>query len=114
MFGYVKGQVPHFPASFKSDETAYKEALNRLPKAKSGHLFTGDYFMTDTVELPYIVDMEGAALYQVAYMKKVPIIAIKIVSDIVGMKDHLVNYKAFEAEKGAIEIAKIVALLVKE
>ncbi len=114
LFGYDKGQVPDFPLEFKSDKNLVKEALKKLPEAKKGHLCTGDYFMTEAIDKPYIVDMEGTALYQVAYMKKTPIIAIKIISDIVGMDNNYENYKAFETEKGAIEIARIVNILLKE
>lgn len=114
IFGYEKGQVPHFPTQFTSDDNLLKAALKRLPGAKKGDLYTGDYFMTDPVDMPYVVDMEGASLYQVAYMKKVPIVSIKIISDIVGMDNHYENYKVFEKEKGARAIQKIVNDLVKE
>lgn len=114
VFGYEKGQVPLHPTVFTSDKRLLKEALNRFPKAKKGHLYTGDYFMTEAVNTPYIVDMEGTALYQVAYQKKVPIIAIKIISDIVGTKNHYENYKAFEKDKGSKAIANIIDVCVKE
>ena len=114
LFGYELGQVPGCPAVFESNDKLLKEAINRLPKAKLGRLYTGDYFMTNPVDKPYIVDMEGAALYQVAYLKHMPIISIKVISDIVGMDNHYENYKVFEKEKGAKKIAEIVNLLVKE
>ncbi len=113
-FGYEKGQVPHMPAAFKSDEQLIKKAQSLFPNAKLGELFTGDYFMTKHVDQPYIVDMEGASFYHVAHLKNVPIISIKIVSDIVGMDNHYEQYKSFEQEQGAKEIARIVDLLVKE
>lgn len=114
LFGYEKGQIPHFPASFASDKDLFNQATKSLIKAKIGDLYTGDYFMTEAVDIPYVVDMEGAALYHVAYMYDIPIVSIKVISDIVGMDDHYENYKAFEKDKGAKDIAKVIDLLVKE
>ena len=114
LFGYEKGQVPHLPLNFLSDQNLFNVALSKFKEAKIGHLYTGDYFMSEAVDFPYIVDMEGTALYHVAYMKNIPILSIKIVSDIVGMDQHYENYKAFEKDKGSKAIAKIVDELVKE
>ncbi len=113
-FGYEKGQVPHMPVAFKSNDKLFKEATSKFKNAKQSNLYTGDYFMTEHVDLPYVVDMEGTSLYQVAYIKKIPIISIKIISDIIGMEDHYENYKSFEKGKGSALIASIVDELVKE
>jgi adenosylhomocysteine nucleosidase len=67
--------------------------------------------MTREYEQPIVVDMEGAALYQVAYFYKIPILSIKVVSDIIGMKDHLVHYKKFEQDQGAIALRIIYQTL---
>ena len=101
LFGYEKGQVPTFPVHFSSDPSMVRWIQKVLPNIKKGQLFTGDYFMTVKKEAPVIVDMEGAALYQVAYRYDIPIASIKIVSDILGMDQHYASYKAFEAEQGA-------------
>ena len=113
-FGYQKGEVPHLKFPFQSDDKLLNEAISTLPNAKISTLYTGDYFMTEKVDKPYVCDMEGASLYQVALLKNIPIIAIKVVSDIVGMDHHIENYKAFEQSKGASLIAKIVSQLIKE
>ncbi|MGE4321383.1 MAG: 5'-methylthioadenosine/S-adenosylhomocysteine nucleosidase [Acholeplasmataceae bacterium] len=113
-FGYEKGQVPGCPQKFKSDETLIKKVVLIEPQIKKGLLYTGDYFMTETIDQPYIVDMEGAALYQVAYHYQIPIVSIKIVSDIVGMDNHYENYKKFESELGAKHINEIYLKLLKE
>lgn len=113
-FGYQKGEVPHIEFPFKSDKKWLNKALSLLKNAKVGTLYTGDYFMTEAVDKPYVCDMEGASLYQVAALKKVPIISIKVVSDIIGMDKHIENYKAFEQTKGAAIIAEIVKRLTKE
>jgi adenosylhomocysteine nucleosidase len=101
LFGYKKGQVPGYPESFHSDKNLEKYMISKLINAKKGHLFTGDYFMTKPVEYPAVFDMEGASLYHVAYQNHIPIISIKIISDVVGMEDHYQSYKTFEQTVGA-------------
>ena len=101
LFGYKKGQVPGFPDIFHSDEAMLKSTKRLLKNVKHGHLFTGDYFMTTPVEMPAVFDMEGTSLYQVAHYHHIPIISIKIVSDVIGMDDHYESYKTFEQTKGA-------------
>lgn len=106
IFGYKKGQVPSYPAIFKSTLT-----LNcQYPKA---HLYTGDYFMTEKLNNNYLVDMEGAALYQVAYKYNVPIISYKIVSDIIGVKNHKEEYENFE-KNGSLYVKQIYDKINKE
>jgi len=112
-FGYEKGQVPNCPVKFESDPKLLEHVQKALPEAKTGSLFTGDYFMTTKSDEPYLVDMEGTALYQVAYLKNIPIISVKIVSDIVGMDDHYKAYKKFESSLGAIRINDIYHKILK-
>lgn len=113
-FGYEKGQVPNCPIAFESDKKLAEKIKNEFPYIKESRLFTGDYFMTEAVDVPYIVDMEGTALYQVAHHYQIPIVSIKIVSDIVGMDDHYENYKKFESSQGATMINDIYQKLFKE
>ncbi len=113
-FGYEKGQVPNNPTKFKSDEKLIKDVIKVVPDVKTGTLFTGDYFMTESVDIPYIVDMEGTALYQVAHHFNIPIVSVKLVSDIVGMDDHYKSYKKFEQTHGAALINDIYHKLLKE
>jgi adenosylhomocysteine nucleosidase len=114
LFGYEKGQVPGCPKSFQSDVALMNHVKFRLPNIKSGKLFTGDYFMTEVKKDAYIADMEGAALYQVAYKKQIPIISIKIISDVIGMDNHYNEYKKFEASVGAIILKNIYLKLFME
>jgi adenosylhomocysteine nucleosidase len=67
-------------------------------------LYTGDQFITEKMPFEGVVDMEGAALYQVAYVYKKPMISIKIISDVIGKK----SYQSFEMNQGSQRIAKIV------
>lgn len=113
-FGYEKGQVPNNPVHFKSDLSLLKDVKSNYPQIKSGLLFTGDYFMTEHKDEPYIVDMEGAALYQVAHHYQIPIVSIKIISDIVGMDNHYEEYKKFESSEGSRIISEVYQKLLKE
>lgn len=101
LFGYKKGQVPGYPEIFSSNSYLLDKINNALPHAKMGHLYTGDYFMTDRVDEPAVFDMEGTSLYQVAWHFKVPIISVKLISDVIGMDDHYNSYKSFEQTQGA-------------
>lgn len=114
LFGYEKGQVPGYPEKFISDAQLVQKVKNILPKAKTGHLFTGDYFMTHQQKEPCILDMEGAALYQVAYKKQIPIVSIKIISDIMGMDNHFDSYKKFESNDGAHMLNDLFIKLFQE
>lgn len=113
-FGYEKGQVPNCPVAFESDQKLVNKVKDVLPYINESTLFTGDYFMTESVDIPYIVDMEGTALYQVAHHYQIPIVSIKIVSDIVGMDDHFKNYKKFESSEGSKLVNEIYLKLFKE
>ena len=101
LFGYKKGQVPGLPEVFLSSKELMDETKHKYKPIKTGRLLTGDYFMTDEKEESFIVDMEGAALYHVAYQKNIPILSIKVISDVMGMDDHFDSYKKFESEIGA-------------
>jgi adenosylhomocysteine nucleosidase len=101
LFGYKKGQVPGYPETFMSSTYLLDKVKSALPEAKTGHLFTGDYFMTDKVDEPSVFDMEGTSLYQVAWHFKIPMISVKLISDVLGMDDHYNSYKTFEQTKGA-------------
>ena len=111
MFGYAPGQVPGYPTYFESDKTWLKNIKKHLPYIKEGNLLTGDCFMTGDVEGHSLFDMEGTALYQVAHHFQIPIVSIKVVSDVIGMDDHVINYKKFEAEHGAVLLKNIYSIL---
>jgi adenosylhomocysteine nucleosidase len=114
IFGHEKGQVPGFPALFLSNDSLVKQIESQFQSIKTGRLLTGDYFMTKKQEKSCILDMEGAALYHVAYKNNIPIVSVKIVSDVMGMTDHYQSYKKFEAQIGAELLHNIFKILVKE
>lgn len=113
MFGYEKGQVPGCPPFFTSDDELIEEVLKVYPHIKRGDLYTGDYFMTHDLDKKVIVDMEGAALYQVANAQNIPIVSIKVISDIIGQGDTQA-YNTFDADKGAKLLEEVYLKLLME
>lgn len=86
-FGYEHGQVPGLPAEFKSKNVGvYPLAM----------LLTGDTFLTKKISENCLIDMEGTALFQVAYLNNIDLVSIKVVSDVIGSKNHLEEYRNFE------------------
>lgn len=101
VFGYLKGQVPNLPQKLLSNEK-----MSSLIDYHEAEVYTGDYFMTEIREGNYLVDMEAMAIYQVAYLANLPVVSIKIVSDIIGSSDHIDEYFDFE-KNGSLEIKKV-------
>ncbi len=113
MFGYEKGQVPGMPSQFHSDHQLIQFLSSRIHSTKTGHLFTGDVFMTEIKPESFIVDMEGAALYHVAHIFKIPIISVKVISDVIGSEKHLEQYQRFEEHQGALALLHIYQSLIE-
>jgi adenosylhomocysteine nucleosidase len=106
LFGYLKYQVPGMPKSYKSDPGLLNKTI-QLDNIKMSTLYTGDQFITESMPFEGVVDMEGAAFYQVAYLYNKPIISIKLISDVIGQH----SYQAFDLDKGSQAIAKMVLKL---
>jgi adenosylhomocysteine nucleosidase len=124
-FGYEYGQVPQLPAAFTADErmmTAAVESVRELGDAQvvSGLIATGDSFMNDPVRVEAIrdkftglqaVEMEAAAIAQVAHQFNVPFVIIRSLSDIAG-KESDVSFEQY-LEKAALHSAKMVMNIVE-
>ena len=99
-FNYEFGQVPGFPKSYQS---FINENINRLNYPLI-NLYTKDTFTTkNNYDFPYLVDMEGAAIYQVSYLFKKPVLSFKLVSDLIGDKNQKEHY-----EKSTINMPNIL------
>jgi adenosylhomocysteine nucleosidase len=123
-FGYEYGQVPQLPAAFAADEKLKKaavESVRELGDARvvSGLIATGDSFMNDPVRVEAIrnkftglqaVEMEAAAIAQVAHQFDVPFVIIRSLSDIAG-KESDVSFEQY-LEKAALHSAKMVMNIV--
>lgn len=106
LFGYPKYQVPGMPITYESDSLLL-ETCKKITFQSMDTLYTGDQFITQKMPFEGVVDMEGAALYQVAYLYHKPIVSIKVVSDVIEKK----SYQSFDMNQGSELIAHIVKQL---
>ena len=107
--GYSYGEVPGLPLYFDGDPDLIKKIKS---KVVFGTILTGDKFFTDFEECENIVnnhfkdqnvcafDMESTAIAQACYLLKVPFLAIRAISDVIGKKDD-----ATDRYKNYVEIA---------
>jgi adenosylhomocysteine nucleosidase len=127
VFGYEYGQVPQLPPAFLADKELIKVAIEGAKEISDiqtvqGLIATGDAFMNDPVRVDYIrdkftdlkaVEMEAAAIAQVAYQFGIPFVIIRSLSDIAG-KESNISFDQF-LEKAALHstnlVIKIVTLL---
>ena len=125
--GNEYGQVQGLPARFVSDKELCKLALS---VAHDGHVYgglicSGDKFITDKEELTEIkkrfpegitVAMESCAIAQVCYMRGVPFLSYRIISDTPGVRDHYKQYLNFweEAPKRSFEMIKVLITALSE
>jgi adenosylhomocysteine nucleosidase len=114
VFGYAKGQVPGFPDIYQSDPDLAKEARTRLTKAGTGTLLTGDSFMTETPGGAHLADMEGAAIAQTAHRHGIPLLMVKIVSDVIGSPDHESSYEHFEKNDQGQSVKRVIDTLFRD
>lgn len=91
---YELGQLPKLPHYFNSDPVMFRNFKEII--TKEGLLYTQDKFVLKSEENDCLFDMEGAGFYQAAHLFKKPIVAIKVVSDLIGQKGQLENYQNFE------------------
>ncbi|MBN8191050.1 5'-methylthioadenosine/S-adenosylhomocysteine nucleosidase [Bacillus sp. NTK074B] len=124
-FGYDYGQVPQLPAAFTADEKLKQTAIDSVRElgdvqVVSGLIATGDSFMNDPERVEAIrdkftglqaVEMEAAAIAQVAHQFGVPFVIIRSLSDIAG-KESDVSFDQY-LEKAALHSAKMVMSIVK-
>lgn len=107
-FGYVPGQVPGMPETFRSDEKliaiakAAVEEIGQHPHA-TGLIASGDVFMSDRDRVADVrnlfptmiaAEMEAAAVAQVCHQFGTPFVVIRALSDIAG-KDSSISFDEF-------------------
>ncbi|KAF5295671.1 hypothetical protein FQA39_LY12844 [Lamprigera yunnana] len=100
VFGYDYGQVPQMPSYYSSNADLIKKF--NLPVK---NLATSDIFISSEVivnqfinEINFpieLVEMEGTSYMQVAYRFGIPIISIKIVSDILNGLDNALSHDKY-------------------
>jgi adenosylhomocysteine nucleosidase len=123
-FGYEYGQVPQLPAAFLADEklvAAAVEASKEIEdfQVEKGLIVTGDSFMEDPSRVEFVrskfndlqaVEMEAAAVAQVAFQFNVPFVIIRSLSDIAG-KESEVSFDQF-IDKAARNSTELVMKMV--
>ncbi len=124
VFGYEYGQVPQLPPAFLADKELIKVATEGAKEISDiqtvqGLIATGDTFMNDPVRVDYIrdkftdlkaVEMEAAAIAQVAYQFGIPFVIIRSLSDIAG-KESNISFDQF-LEKAALHSTNLVMIMV--
>lgn len=94
-FGYKRGEVPKYVPY----QPITKENYLNL---KEGLLYTQDKFQSGALDVskPYLVDMEGAALFMVAKRYNANLVSIKYISDHVESDSQAEQYKQSEKKSG--------------
>ncbi|WP_338750279.1 5'-methylthioadenosine/S-adenosylhomocysteine nucleosidase [Bacillus sp. FJAT-52991] len=125
-FGYEYGQVPQLPAAFQADEKLLNIALNCAKEEEGiqvvkGLIATGDSFMSDPERVKFIstkfndlqaVEMEAAAIAQVAHQFSTPFVVIRSLSDIAG-KESNISFDQF-LPKAALHSSQLVMKMVDQ
>ncbi|WP_285765428.1 5'-methylthioadenosine/S-adenosylhomocysteine nucleosidase [Peribacillus sp. SI8-4] len=123
-FGYEYGQVPQLPAAFIPDEKLFalaQEAAKEIQdiQVAKGLIVTGDSFMNDPVRVEFVrgkftdlyaVEMEAAAIAQVAHQFQTPFVIIRSLSDIAG-KESNISFDKF-LETAALHSADLIVKMV--
>ena len=124
IFGYEYGQVPQLPAAFVSDSKLFsiaEEAAKEITDVQVGRglIVTGDSFMNDPVRVDFVrgkftdlyaVEMEAAAIAQVAYQFSIPCVIIRSLSDIAG-KESNISFDEFLETAGRNSAQLIIKML---
>jgi len=124
-FDYEWGQVPGCPTYFKPNDklvNVTEDVLNSLGiNYKLGLIATGDVFMNNPQKINAVkekfpgliaLEMEAAAICQVAHQFKTPFIVIRALSDIAG-ETSSVSFEQF-VEKASAHASKIIVNVINK
>lgn len=115
--GTLDGQAAGCPRYFESPLPA--DVLETIEGTRHGLIASGDIFVSRPEDVTRIltlypeaiaVDMESAAIAQVCYLKNVPFLAVRVVSDTPGAADNIAQYETFweDAPREAFEVVNRV------
>lgn len=104
--GNARGQVQGMPELFDCRGAALVNlaAVSGNPRVKRGTIASGDLFVSTPAELEAVlavrpeaiaVDMESGAIAQVCWIRDIPFLAIRVVSDTPGVDNHHEQYGEF-------------------
>ena len=126
-FGYELGVIPQMKCScFEGDQTLVKLAsevckeVDATRKTYIGRIVTGDQFISGVEKKTmlketygaYCVEMEGAAIAQVAYLNEVPFVIIRAISDKAD-STACEDYPQFEKKAAETAVALVTGMLQK-
>lgn len=126
-FGYAYGTVPGMPNGFTSDDKLIAATVTVLKDLGIPHhmglIVSGDQFVARLDQVAQIqnhfpqaiaVEMEAAAVSQVAYLYHVPFIILRSLSDVFGKGESGIQfdtYLALASEHSAQLCEKVVGML---
>lgn len=115
--GTVPGQAAGCPMAFDCPlDSDFFDGLG----AKRGMVASGDIFVSRREEVDHIlevcpdavaVDMESASIAQVCWLKSVPFLCIRVISDTPGGADNIAQYENFWTDAPAHTFATLTAVL---
>ncbi|KIL53397.1 5'-methylthioadenosine/S-adenosylhomocysteine nucleosidase [Jeotgalibacillus alimentarius] len=125
-FNYEYGQVPGMPAAFVADAKLKETALSCTKsisdiKSVAGLIATGDSFMNDPKRVEALqgkfdnlqaLEMEAAAIAQVAHQYETPFVIIRSLSDIAGKESH-VSFDQY-LKTAAVNSANLIMQMTEE
>ncbi len=116
------GEASGYPLYFESD-SRFIELIPTRPDVKRGLICSGDKFIASIEEVQAIqkafpqvlaVDMESATIAQVCYLRKIPILVMRVISDSPGAsKDNTAQYNDFWQDAPAHTFNLVQNLLKK-
>ena len=120
--GTQYGEASGYPLYFESDNK-FVDLIPNRPDVKRGLICSGDKFIASLEEVQTIqkafpqvlaVDMESATIAQVCYLRKVPVLVMRVISDSPGAsKDNTSQYNDFWQDAPAHTFNLVQELLQK-
>ena len=102
--GTIYGEASGYPLYFESDKR-FSSLIPERADIKRGLICSGDKFIASLEEVQTIqkafpqvlaVDMESASIAQVCYLRKIPVLVMRVISDSPGAsKDNTAQYNDF-------------------
>lgn len=102
--GTIYGEASGYPLYFESDKR-FSTLIPERADIKRGLICSGDKFIASLEEVQTIqkafpqvlaVDMESATIAQVCYLRKIPVLVMRVISDSPGAsKDNTAQYNDF-------------------
>ena len=122
-FNHEKGYIPNIGIYINSDEYLVNMCEDILNKENisyhkgviaSGDIFCTDYMMSNKINKKFnalCVEMEGAAISQVAYLSHIPFLVLRSISDIPN-NDNVITYEEF-LESSSKKVSKVLKELLE-